>query len=384
MLKNNLHNSFNKPILPANSVIGIFGGGQLGRMTCHAAQEMGYKTVIFSDIADAPASFVTNNTIVADYQDQQALEKFAAQIDIATWEFENIPLFSVELVAQRKPVYPRPLVLKITQNRLNEKNFLSEIGVKVTDFSEVKNAAELANKLQEFGSKAILKTATLGYDGKGQIMLETDRQGQMKNGENLDFAKIWAEFAPEKAGQMILEKFVPFQQEISVIAARNIYGETKSFPPLTNIHKNGILERSFYPAKMDYKIAIQAEKIAEKIISELDLIGLVAVEFFVLENGELLVNELAPRPHNSGHFSLDACVTNQFEQLIRAISGMKLGSTKFHHHGMMKNLIGTEVNELDEYFRNENAKIHLYGKKEAKPGRKMGHINILDDYPVKG
>jgi 5-(carboxyamino)imidazole ribonucleotide synthase len=354
----------NKLQIASNSTIGIFGGGQLGRMACFAAHKLGFKVVIFSDVKDSPAAQVTDQIIIADYNDKAALKKFADKIDIASFEFENIPVSAVEFVARTKPVYPAADVLKITQNRLKEKDFLRKNKIKVTDYAPIKNLEELKSQLKKFSNKAILKLATMGYDGKGQYVLNAK--------SNLE--KIWDEV---KNQEVILEKFADFDQEISVIAACGLNGEIACYEPLTNIHKNGILDQSIYPAKINSEIAKNAKEIAVKIIKKLNLIGLIAVEFFVLKNGELLVNELAPRPHNSGHFSMDAAITSQFEQFIRAITGMKLGSTKFHSQGIMKNLIGDEVNDLEKYSKNNLAKIHLYGKNKVAKGRKMGHVNLL-------
>lgn len=347
--------------------IGIIGGGQLGRMSAQAAHELGFKTVIFSDQTDSPASFVCNNVIIADYQDEAAIKKFASEIDIATFEFENIPVKTIENLNKLKPVFPSAEVLKVTQNRIFEKSFLNKIGVKTAEFAEIKSLDDLEKNLNEF-KKAVLKTATMGYDGKGQAVI--------KNSDNTQ--NIWQKFSSHLNQQLILEKFCPFESEISVICARSKTGEIACYEPLTNIHKNGILDKSIYPAKIASDTKEKAKKIAKKIAQNLDLIGLVAVEFFVMENEELLVNELAPRPHNSGHFSMDASHTSQFEQLIRAILGMPLGNVDFHLEGHMQNLIGNDVNHLEKYLKNKNAKIHLYGKKEAKEGRKMGHVNILE------
>jgi 5-(carboxyamino)imidazole ribonucleotide synthase len=222
---------------------------------------------------------------------------------------------------------------------------------------------ESAMKMTKFG-KAILKTATMGYDGKGQFVLKNAKDAQ----------KAWAQ---AKSQKLILEQFCPFDSEISVMVARSKNGEISAYEPLTNIHKNGILDESIYPAKISKALQVKAQKLAKKIIEELDLVGILAIEFFVIGN-ELLVNELAPRPHNSGHFSMDAAITSQFEQLIRAITGLKLGSTKFHSTGFMKNLIGDEVKNLEKFYKNSHAKIHLYGKDKIAVGRKMGHVNILN------
>lgn len=342
--------------------IGIIGGGQLGRMTCFAAHQMGFKTVVFTDQKKSPASCVTNKTIVADYNDEKALNKFAELVDVATFEFENIPLAPVKFLETKTKVFPSSEVLKITQHRILEKNFLNSIGVKTTPYQAISSLDELAENLKKF-QKAILKTATMGYDGKGQFVLTDDSK--------LD--EIWQEVGN---CELILEKFCPFDSEISVMVARSLTGEVACYEPLTNIHKKGILDESIYPAKISDELKIKAQEIAKKIVLKLDLIGAMAIEFFVAGE-ELLVNELAPRPHNSGHFSMDAAITSQFEQLVKAINGLPLGSCAFHSQGFMKNLIGKEILEVEKFYQNKNAKIHLYGKNKIAKGRKMGHVNIL-------
>ena len=344
------------------TTIGIIGGGQLGRMICFDAQKLGFHTVVFVDHDNSPASFVTNKTIVANYDDKAALAEFASLVDVITFEFENIPFAAAEFLTSKVPFYPNPEILKTTQNRILEKNFLNSIGVKTADYAEVPTLAALKKNLAIFG-KAILKTATMGYDGKGQFVLKNEKD---------------ADIAWEQAGdqELVLEGFCPFESEASVIVARSTNGEVSAYEPLTNIHKNGILDESIYPAKISDVLSKKAQDIAIKIAQELDLVGLLAVEFFVMKD-ELLVNEVAPRPHNSGHFSMDANVTPQFEQLIRAVASLPLGSVKFHSKGYMKNLIGDDVNDVDKFYQNSQAKIHLYAKSEAKDGRKMGHVNIL-------
>jgi 5-(carboxyamino)imidazole ribonucleotide synthase len=342
--------------------LGIIGGGQLGRMICFYAQMMGLRTVVLTDQKDSPASFVTNQTIVGDYLDKIALKKFCDAIDFATFEFENIPLETAEFVAQNSQLYPNVETLKITQNRILEKNFLNENQIKTAEYKVINSFDDLKKGLEIF-KKAILKTAIMGYDGKGQFVLE-DIESAQKVYENV------------KNYPLILEKFCRFDDEVSVIVARSKSGEIKAYDPLTNIHKNGILQRSFYPSKLSLPQKIKTLKTATKIAEKLDLVGIMAVEFFIVDN-KILVNELAPRPHNSGHFSMNASITSQFEQLIRAITGMALGDTRFHSQGQMINLIGDEVNDIEKYQNNPKAKIHLYGKGEAKEGRKMGHVNIL-------
>lgn len=335
----------------------------MGRMICFAAHKMGFRTVVFTDQENSPASFVTSSVIVADYQDQAALKKFASLVDVATFEFENIPVAGVSFLASEVEVFPNPQVLKVTQHRLLEKNFLNSIGVRTADYAEITSLENLQKNLENFG-KAILKTATMGYDGKGQFVL--------KNAADAENA--WAQASSQK---LILEKFCPFDSEISVLVARSKSGEISAFEPLTNIHKNAILDESIYPAQISDSLKIKAQEVATKIVEKLDLVGVLAVEFFVIGE-ELLVNELAPRPHNSGHFSMDASVTSQFEQLIRAISGLPLGSPEFHSKGRMKNLIGSDVENLEKFYQNKRAKIHLYGKDKIAEGRKMGHVNILN------
>jgi len=337
------------------NTIGIIGGGQLGRMACFAAHQLGLRTVILTDQKNSPASFVTNETIVADYCDENALKEFAQKVDVITLEFENIPAKAAKYLASITPLYPKAEILEITQHRILEKNFINSLGIKTAEYA----ASDFAENLKKFG-KGILKTATMGYDGKGQYVL--------KAGDSL----------PELGSQeWILEKFCPFDSEISVMVARSKTGEIKAYEPLTNIHKNGILDESHYPAKVSESLKIKAKAIAEKIAQELDLVGILAVEMFVIGE-EILVNELAPRPHNSGHFSMDAAITSQFEQFIRAVTGLPLGSTDFHSSGFMKNLIGDEVEKIAEFLKNPRAKIHLYGKNETKVGRKMAHVNFLN------
>lgn len=342
--------------------IGIIGGGQLGRMASFAAGAMGFKVIIFSDQENCPAGFSTNQMIVADYLDEQALEKFAANCDVISFEFENIPAKTVEILSQKCQTHPNANILKIAQNRILEKNFINSTGIKTTPYLEITDFESMEKGFKEFG-KSILKTATMGYDGKGQFVIE-----------NLEDAK--KAFEAAKDVQLILEKFCPFDSEISVMVARNKNGEVKAYEPLTNIHKNGILDESIYPAKISEELQKKAQNLAEKLATDLDLVGIIGIEFFVIGQ-DLFINEIAPRPHNSGHFSMDASVTSQFEQFIRAITNQKLGDVSFHSKGYMKNLIGDDVNNLSEFTQNNRAKIHLYAKDEAKIGRKMGHVNIL-------
>ena len=344
--------------------LGIIGGGQLGQMICHAANAMGFKTAVFNDIENSPASFATSQTIIADYLDESALEKFAQICDVITFEFENIPAKTIELLSEKCEIHPNANILKIAQNRILEKGFINSAGIATTPYEEISDFESLKNALAKFG-KAILKTATMGYDGKGQFVLENIE----------DAKKAWNE---TKNTQLILEKFCPFDCEISVMVARSKSGEIEAYEPLTNIHKNGILDKSIYPAQIGGDLKKKSQDLAKKLAEKLDLIGILAIEFFVIGD-DLFINEIAPRPHNSGHFSMDANVTSQFEQLVRAVNNLKLGSSKFHSKGYMQNLIGEDVNKIDEFYENDAAKIHLYAKSEVKAGRKMGHVNILAD-----
>lgn len=347
-----------------NKIIGIFGGGQLGKMICLEAHKLGFKTAIFCPEQDNIASFCTNKSFIANYDDKKALDEFIDYVDIATLEFENIPVETISYVAQKIPVFPDANILKITQNRLLEKSFLQDNSIKTANFTEIKTLNDLENGLKNFNFKAILKTATLGYDGKGQYILD----------KNSNLEEI---LRKNQTNQLILEEFVSFSQEFSIIICRNQKGQTSCYDPLTNIHKNNILDESIYPAQISDKTQKQAKDIAIKIAQKLNLYGILAIEFFLLKDETILVNELAPRPHNSGHFSMDAAITSQFEQMIRAITNLTFGNNQFIQSGKMKNLIGDDIKQVDQYFSNLNAKIHIYGKKQIKEGRKMGHINII-------
>ncbi len=351
-------------IFNPGSVIGILGGGQLGRMTALAAATLGMKTHIFTDEKDSPASHVADKVTVASYSNKKALIKFAKEVDLVTFEFENIPLKTANIVADITTFRPNLNCLAITQNRLLEKDFLNNIGVKTAKYKKIENNKDFVLAFKEVGVAGILKTATLGYDGKGQYVVN-------KN------SKILAELKISRSKPYILEEKIDFIKEISVIIARGIDGSSLCYVPAENIHKNGILDVSVVPAKINDKLEVKAYEIAKLIADKLDLIGILAVEFFVTKNDELLVNELAPRPHNSGHFTLDACYTSQFEQFIRAICGWPLGSNLNHSAAEMKNLIGNDIKSYAEFLQDPANKLHLYGKKEIRDGRKMGHVTKL-------
>jgi 5-(carboxyamino)imidazole ribonucleotide synthase len=351
-------------MLPPGRTIGILGGGQLGRMTAIAAARLGYRTHVFASEADSPAAQVAGAATVASFDDVVALARFAAAVDVATCEFENVPAAAARAVTAACPVLPRPDIVETAQDRLREKRFLRSIGIATTDFREVGGAKALASAAAELGFPAVLKTVRLGYDGKGQVMLDA----------GIESSEAWRRMG---APLGILEAFVDFRCELSVIVARGSDGVVASYPPVENRHRNHILATTHAPARIAPATAAAASVMARRIAERLDLIGLLAVEMFLTKTGELLVNELAPRPHNSGHWTIDACMTSQFEQLVRAICGLPLGSTERHADAVMTNLIGDEVDGWREVLDDPGAKLHLYGKREVRPGRKMGHVTRL-------
>ncbi len=353
--------------LAPGATIGILGGGQLGRMTALAAARLGYRTHVFCPEADAPASQVSAATTRAAYEDADARATFAAAVDVITYEFENIPAEPVEALAALKPVRPSPAVLRVCQDRIAEKTALAAAGVATTRFAPVRALGELgALKLP-----AILKTARLGYDGKGQALVRTPAEAE-------------AAFARFRAVPCVLEAMVDFGCEISVIAARGLDGAIATYVPVENRHVDHILDQTIAPARVAPSILAEAERIARRIAGALDVVGLIAVEMFVTRDGAVLVNELAPRPHNSGHWTIDACAVSQFEQLVRAICGLPLGSPERHSDAVMKNLIGDAVNAWPALAAEPGACLHLYGKAEARPGRKMGHVTRLSPRAHRG
>src|SRR5215469_16476710 len=337
--------------------IGILGGGQLGRMTALAAHALGYRCHVYCPIADSPAKLVTQFSTTAAYENKLALGRFAKAVDVITFEFENVPADTAEFLAERKPVRPGPNALRIAQDRLKEKNFLRSIGVATAPYRAVTSAEELRAAVGAIGPRAILKTVRMGYDGKGQAPIRADT----------DLAATWHSFDNTDG---ILEGFVEFACEISVIVARGEGGKWATYAAVENQHLHGILDTTIAPARIPSEVAMRAEAIARHIAEKLDLIGLLAVEMFVTHRGEVLVNEIAPRPHNSGHWTIDACYTSQFEQLVRAICGLPLGSPAHHSDAVMKNLIGADIAKWRDAINEPLQKIHLYGKDVAAPGRK--------------
>lgn len=351
-------------MLPPGSTIGILGGGQLGRMTAMAAARLGYRTHVFVNESDAPAVQVAAAATIAPFGDAAAVARFASAIDVATCEFENVPAAALRRVAAKRPVLPRPENIEIAQDRSREKNFLRSIGVATADFREVADAEALAVAARALGLPAVLKTVRLGYDGKGQVLMAADTSP----------AEAWRRMG---ATLGILESFVDFRCEISVIIARTADGALAAYPPVENRHVNHILDTTIAPARLPAETVAEASAIARHIAERLDLVGVLAVEMFVTKSGAILVNELAPRPHNSGHWTIDACMTSQFEQLVRAICGLPLGSTEAHSDAVMTNLIGRDVAKWREALDDPRAKLHLYGKSTVRPGRKMGHVTRL-------
>jgi 5-(carboxyamino)imidazole ribonucleotide synthase len=351
-------------MLAPGATIGILGGGQLGRMTALAAARLGYRCHVFADEPDSPAAQVCGAATVAEFGDREALERFAGAVDIITFEFENIPAEAVRHAAALKPVLPRPEILEIAQDRLREKDFLRSIGVETTAYRAIPDPTALLRAMRDFGYPAVLKTVRLGYDGKGQVTLTPETGAE----------DAWRRMGGEIG---ILESFVDFSCEISVIVARGADDAWATYPAVENQHINHVLDTTIAPARIPAETAVRAEEIARQVAEKLDLVGVLAVEMFVTESGAILVNETAPRPHNSGHWTIDACFTSQFEQLVRAICGLPLGSVERHSDAVMKNLLGGEVAKWRDALDDPLAKLHLYGKTEIQPGRKMGHVTRL-------
>ena len=355
--------------LDPGATIGILGDGQLGRMIALAAARLGYRCHTFADFPDSPAAQVCAASTHADYRDTAALDAFAEAVDVVTLEFENVPEDSVRYLSEKIAVRPGPNVLATAQDRMLEKNFLNGIGIGTAPYMHVTDLASLETAVEKIGRPAVLKTAKFGYDGKGQVGI----------GPETDLAEAFAETGTDHA---VLEGWVDFALEISVIVARGPDGAMASYVPVENRHVNHILDTTIAPAGISPGIAARAGEIARSAAESLDVIGLLAVEMFVTWDGKVLVNELAPRPHNSGHWTIDACAISQFQQLVRAICGLPLGSPERHSDAVMKNLIGPEVDQWLELLAEPGARLHLYGKNETREGRKMGHVTRLS--PLSG
>jgi len=361
-------------IVEPGGVIGILGGGQLGRMLAIAAAQLGLKTHIFCPDESCPAGDVAAASTKASYTDEAALAEFAAAVDVVTYEFENVPAETVSfLIAAGAHVHPGAKALEKAQDRLHEKEFINEIGVTTAAFHGVGDLASLEEGLRKVGRPAILKTRRLGYDGKGQTTL-TDEDLDLPGAYEKAIEFAWSEVG---AAPSILEGFVPFEREISIIGARGADGAIKLFDPVENVHRGGILKTSTVLAAITNATSEKAARIASHILSELDYVGVIGVEFFVLRNGDLIVNEFAPRVHNSGHWTSDACAVSQFEQHIRAVAGWPLGDPARHSDAVMENLIGNEAAAWRALAAEPSACLYLYGKCEARPGRKMGHVTRI-------
>ena len=360
------------PILPG-STVGVLGSGQLGRMFAIAARRLGYRVHVLSPDDDTPTGQVADVEIQAEYDDLDRVAQFAQGVDVVTFEFENVPAATIAVVDRFVPVRPAGQVLHITQNRLREKRFLQQAGLAVTPFREVRSLSELQTAIGELGYPSILKTSSWGYDGKGQRMLR----------QEADLEEGWRTLNTTDA---ILEQFVDFQCELSVVAARGLDGSFVAYDPIRNEHARHILDLSSTPAELPPPVSQQAVEMARTILEELHVVGVLCVEFFLDQQDRLLVNELAPRPHNSGHLTIDACVTCQFEQQLRAICGLPLGDVTRFRSAAMANLLGDlwESGEPDWIAACSLAevKLHLYGKREARRGRKMGHLTALAESPA--
>jgi 5-(carboxyamino)imidazole ribonucleotide synthase len=348
--------------LEPQATIGILGGGQLGRMLALAAARLGFKCHILAPSPDSPAFDVVHRVTCADYNDTEALDRFAADVDVVTYEFENVPAETATFLSARVRVLPDPDILATTQDRLVEKTFVSALGIGTAAFAPVGGPEELATVLERIGRPAVLKTRRYGYDGKGQAAI--------RNGT--DPAAAWREVGAQPC---ILEAFVPFEREVSVVAARGADGSVECFDVTENEHRDHILKVSRVPATLSPAAAVEARRIAETIAQKFGYVGVLAVEMFVLAGGgEILVNEIAPRVHNSGHWTLDGASVSQFEQHIRAVAGWPLGKPVRHGRVEMTNLIGDEVADYRRWLAVPGASVHLYGKAAVRPGRKMGHV----------
>ncbi len=353
--------TLDKPV-PPGGTIGIIGGGQLGRMLALAASRLGLKALIYSDVPDVPAFQVTPLQLVAPYDDRATLSAMANVCHAVTFEFENIPAEAISFLAERVAVQPNPEALATTQDRFSEKSFVTALSLKTAPFFEVSSAEEARQAFARLGGEGILKTRRFGYDGKGQMRAISAEDAALA-------------FQALKGAPCILEGFVDFTFEASVVAARGVDGSFAAYDPPENVHEHHILRRSTVPGRLTPGQAEEAKAIARRIADALDYVGVLAVELFVARDGSLIVNEIAPRVHNTGHWTLEACACSQFEQHIRAVAGWPLGSPERHADAVMENIIGDEVRAWESLAR--SGALHLYGKKDAKPGRKMGHVTRL-------
>lgn len=350
-------------MLPPGSTIGILGGGQLGRMLSVAAARLGYRTHIYEPAAHPPAADVAHALTTAPYEDAAALEAFARSVDVITYEFENVPTSALDLLESLRPIRPNRRALATSQDRILEKDFLTGLGLTTAPYAAVTTAADLDAALARIGAPAILKTTRLGYDGKGQVRIRTD-------------ADAAPALAAMRGAPSVLEGFVDFAFEASVIAARGLSGEVAAYDPGENVHRDGILHTTTVPARLTPAQRTDAVLLAAKILNALDYVGVMGVELFVTP-AALVVNEIAPRVHNSGHWTQNGCAVDQFEQHVRAVAGWPLGDGSRHADVEMLNLVGDDIAQVPALARQKDTAIHLYGKAEARPGRKMGHVNRI-------
>jgi 5-(carboxyamino)imidazole ribonucleotide synthase len=347
-------------VIKPGGTIGILGGGQLGRMLALAAAPLGYRVHVLCPDDDIPAAQVAVRTTHADYEDPAALDAFAAEVDVVTYEFENVPAGAVERLATRVPVFPDAQALATCQDRLVEREFLARVGVPTAAFRPIDNIADVAPAIAALGAPAVLKTRRFGYDGKGQALVRAAA----------DAEQAWAGLkAPA-----ILEAWIDFRCEVSVVVARGRDGAVAPYVPVENRHIDHILATTIAPASIPAVLAGEAVALARRIVDALGYVGVMGVEMFVTRDGRLLINELAPRVHNSGHWTMDACIAGQFEQHIRAVTGLPLGDPTRRGDAVMRNLIGATVDDWPRYAADPSAKLHLYGKRETRAGRKMGHV----------
>ena len=349
--------------LPPGSVIGILGGGQLGRMLAQAAAQIGLRAHIYAPEADSPAFDVAYRHTQANYLDWQRLEEFAKSVDVVTYEFENVPVEAVRFLETLTSVRPNSRSLEIAQDRIHEKTLARSLGAMTAEFAAVNSQAELEAAIKSIGLPAVLKTTRMGYDGKGQAKIL----------KSSDIGPAWEAL---KGVTCILERFVDFQAEVSVIAARGIEGSFAAYDVTENVHRNHVLHTSSVPAAIEDSLQMEAVFVAQQIMTRLDYVGILGVEYFVGKD-LIYVNEIAPRVHNSGHWTMDACVVSQFEQHIRAIAGWPLGYTRRHSDVVMTNLLGSDIDDWQKLAGQPAVGLHLYGKPESRPGRKMGHFNAL-------
>ena len=349
--------------LPMGATIGILGGGQLGRMLSVAASRLGFRTHIFEPGANPPAAHVADRVTTAAYDDLAALAAFAASVDVVTYEFENIPTAALDVLETTHPIRPGRRALAVSQDRIAEKDFLTSLGLTTAPYAAVDSLDDLHNAIARIGTPAILKTTRLGYDGKGQARLKSPADAE-------------AALAAMQGAPAVLEGFIDFSHEVSVIAARGADGSVACYDPGENVHKDGILATTTIPARLTAAQRTDAILLAARILNALDYIGVMGVELFVTRAG-LIVNEIAPRVHNSGHWTQNGCAVDQFEQHIRAVAGWPLGDGSRHSDVVMENLIGDDILRVPAIARERNAALHLYGKAEARPGRKMGHVNRI-------